>query len=172
MCQTNPAFLAFTYGSIRQDGGLILPWNCPRLMAVLAEAYAVLSCLWSTVECECQTGECPNTSVILVTPSWPHPWARLESCQHLFSGLLLGRPCRFNTPDTLAPLHRHVYSVGRSFPPLGCLNDNAGYLLTNDGPHTGPRRSARLDCHRSIVAVTFTSYTMHAWEYNTLPLNG
>lgn len=59
-------------------------------------------------ECECQTVESPNTSVIIVTPSSPCLWARLESCQRLFSGLALGCPYRFNTPDTRASLHQRV----------------------------------------------------------------
>lgn len=78
-------------------------------MAELAGAHAALSCSWNGSEWECQTGECPNTSVIIVTPSSPPLWARLESCQRLFSGLVPGCPYRFNTPLTLASLHQRVH---------------------------------------------------------------
>lgn len=59
-------------------------------------------------KCKCQIGECPNTSVIIVPPFSPPLCARLESCQRLFSGLVLACPHCFNTPNTPASLHQQV----------------------------------------------------------------
>lgn len=108
-------------------------------------------------ECECQTGESPNTSVIIVTPSSPRLWTRLESCQRLFSGLVPGCPYCFNTPNTLASLHQHVH--------CGLLNSpfHAAWmtvllhiclLLTNDGPLSGLGWAAGLRVGKTIPVNT------------------
>lgn len=86
-----------------------------------------------------QTGEFPNTSVIIATPSSPRLRPRLESCQRLFSGLVLGCPYSFNTPDTQSSLHQRVHFrlLNSPFQLHQWQLMHTGYLLTNDGPVTG-----------------------------------
>lgn len=124
-------------------------------------------------ECERQTGECPNTSVIIVTPSSPRLWARLESCQRLFSGLVLACPYCFNTSDTLGSLHQHAqwaaqFSLSAAWMTIVLYT---GYLLTNDGPLAGLSCAVWL-CNLKVIPVNTVLFLRFSkgckWRNNML----
>lgn len=107
-------------------------------------------------ECECQTGGCPNTSVIIVTPSLHvsgPDWSHVSICFLVWSrpvhAALIPRYTSF-TPTCSSWAAQFSLSAFWMTMPL-----HTGYMLTNDGPLNGLGFAAELRAEKWYLTTQF-----------------